>query len=257
MRGLLALCLWLIAAGPQAAIHLSDAQALALGQRVFRNETGGDPDRLVWWNQGEQFASLGIGHFIWYPEGQQGPFQETFPDLLRHLAGSGRRLPPWLATVPPPPCPWPTRQSLRADARSQRVGELRELLSSTFPEQSRFLVTRLEGSLPRMLESLGPVQAERLRQRFYRVAAQPGGLYALLDYVNFKGDGTRPTERYRGEGWGLRQVLEAMPDAGDALAGFRQAARQVLTRRVANSPPERDEQRWLPGWLRRLESYVP
>ena len=29
----------------------------------------------------------------------------------------------------------------------------------------------------------------------------------MIDYVNFKGDGLKPTERYKGEGWGLLQVL--------------------------------------------------
>ena len=74
--------------------------------------------------------------------------------------------------------------------------------------------------------------------------------------MNFKGEGTAPTERYRGVGWGLLQVLEAMADEpGEARAAFADAAGAVLTRRVALAPPERGETRWLEGWLQRLATY--
>ena len=78
------------------------------------------------------------------------------------------------------------------------------------------------------------------------------------DYVNFKGDGLSPTERYKGQGWGLLQVLTDMKarDAADAPRAFADSAKRVLTRRVENSPPERGERRWLAGWLNRCESYV-
>ena len=36
---------------------------------------------------------------------------------------------------------------------------------------------------------------------------------------------------------------------------FADAAARVLARRVRNAPAGRREQRWLPGWLRRVESY--
>jgi hypothetical protein len=81
------------------------------------------------------------------------------------------------------------------------------------------------------------------------------GLYVFVDYVNFKGEGILLTERYRGQGWGLLQVLEAMGD-GPALSEFSRAANRVLTRRVANSPPERGEQRWLQGWRNRIRTYA-
>jgi hypothetical protein len=77
--------------------------------------------------------------------------------------------------------------------------------------------------------------------------------------VNFKGEGVLHTERYRGEGWGLLQVLEQMQGTSNgqnAVAGFSNAAGAVLIRRVKNSPPERHESRWLPGWLNRVKSYA-
>jgi hypothetical protein len=85
----------------------------------------------------------------------------------------------------------------------------------------------------------------------------PLGPFALVDYVNFKGEGTLESERYKGEGWGLLQVLEAMRE-GPALVEFQRAAESLLSRRVKNSPPgrRRGESRWLPGWKNRIRTYA-
>lgn len=75
--------------------------------------------------------------------------------------------------------------------------------------------------------------------RYNAVASAPNGMYALIDYVNFKGEGTNPAEQYRGQGWGLRQVLEEMRPASPgqpAAVEFAEAAKRVLQRRVDNSP---------------------
>jgi len=83
------------------------------------------------------------------------------------------------------------------------------------------------------------------------------GYYALIDYVNFKGEGTKPEERYQGKGWGLLQVLQNMKvQDEDVLGAFAAAADRVLTRRVALSPPERNEIRWLAGWRKRIATYT-
>ena len=113
---------------------------------------------------------------------------------------------------------------------------------------------RLEQALPKMLAAAPAAERENVKANFYRVAAQPLGFYALMDYVNFKGEGISPTERYNGQGWGLLQVLETM-SGGPALPAFAAAADQVLTRRVKNSPPARNEVKWLPGWRNRLKTY--
>ena len=67
------------------------------------------------------------------------------------------------------------------------------------------------------------------------------GLYVLLDYINFKGEGTSETEAYQGQGWGLLQVLQAMPKVSsdqEIIADFVAAAKKVLEQRVKNSPPK-------------------
>jgi hypothetical protein len=80
----------------------------------------------------------------------------------------------------------------------------------------------------------------------------------LVDYVNFKGEGIAPGERYQGEGWGLLQVLQGMSGTTPgqaALDEYSISADRVLTQRVVNAPPERHEERWLPGWRARVRTY--
>ncbi|MEM7602542.1 MAG: hypothetical protein AAF357_14135, partial [Verrucomicrobiota bacterium] len=80
----------------------------------------------------------------------------------------------------------------------------------------------------------------------------------LIDYVNFKGEGVKAEEKYKGQGWGLRDVLLAMgkTSGGQESANeFSEAAKRTLQRRIQNSPPERGESRWNAGWMNRCESY--
>ena len=120
------------------------------------------------------------------------------------------------------------------------------------------MVQRLQEALPKMLEETPAPARAKIQQKFEKVAETAQGMYALVDYVNFKGEGVLASERYRGEGWGLLQVLEGMPDlsSNSATKDFAQSAKVVLTRRVRNSPPERKESRWLPGWLNRINTYT-
>ena len=243
------------AAAPAGEIKISDAEADRIGRKIWRNECAGTRDGLTAWNKGEDFPSLGIGHFIWYPQGKRGPFKESFPALKDYLQAQGVKLPGWLASAKA--CPWPDRAGFMADFRSPRMEELRSLLASTVGPQARFAALRLEGALPQMLAAAPASEREKIRRNFYRVANAPGGLYPLMDYVNFKGEGTSPTERYQGEGWGLLQVLAGMSDSGSPTGAFSKSADRALTRRVELSPPARGEKRWLPGWRNRLATYVP
>jgi len=253
-----AILLWAVvlpAPAPAAAgLHISDAEAVSIGRKIWRNECGGTKDGLTSWNKGEGFPSLGIGHFIWYPAGKHGPFKESFPELRDYLRAQGVKLPSWLANAGA--CPWPDRAAFMADINGARLSGLRDLLADTVGLQARFAALRLEKSLPRMLASAPAGQREKIRANFHRVAGVPGGLYALMDYVNFKGEGTASSERYKGEGWGLMQVLAGMDDNGSPATAFARSADHVLTRRIELSPPERGEKRWLPGWRNRVATYA-
>lgn len=258
---LLAGVLWLAGLTGTAAADTPfptlDANQLTwLGEQIYRNECNSRPACLVTWNEGEDFPSLGIGHFIWYRSGQNERFVETFPGLLVHLQLGGVALPAWLH--PDDDQPWPDRQSFVADRNSERQQQLRTLLEQTRELQTEYIVERFE----RMKAAEAGVFANRpeLAARMQAVAATqiPYGLYALIDYVHFKGEGTNPAESYAGTGWGLVQVLEAMPAAGtQPLEDFVASARAVLSLRVANAPAERNEQRWLAGWHHRVDTYLP
>ena len=239
---------------------LAEAHWQWLGERVYQNECAGREACLTSWNEGEEFPSLGIGHFIWYPEDYDGLFAEAFPGLVRHLQASGVALPDWLTEAVTSGAPWPSREAFYADYDSPKMRQLRRLLATTQREQVEYIVQKFFSSLPDILAYFPASQRDNAAALVTELATStpPYGLYALIDYVHFKGSGLSPTERYHGQGWGLAQVLEAMPEThGDLLQRYIDAAERVLTRRVANAPPERDEQRWLAGWHRRLQTYRP
>ena len=250
----------LIALWPELgkAITISHSDALKVGKRVWQNECNGTVSGLTSWNQGEDFASLGIGHFIWYPKGRRGPFQESFPDLVKFVSSRGAKLPTLLLGVSGgQPCPWNSRADFLKEQNSAEMNQLRQFLAGTIDLQAEFLVARLEAALPKMLAEAAPADRNNVQQQFERLTKTPQGCYALIDYVNFKGEGVLHTERYQGKGWGLLQVLEAMHGNSDSTAPdeFAHAAKAVLTRRVQNAPADRHESRWLTGWLRRVNSY--
>lgn len=231
---------------------LSKTDLASIGKRVWQNEAGGKVDGLTDWNQGEHFASLGIGHFIWYPAGKKGPFEESFPALIAHLRAENAVVPAWL--TPDIPCPWPDRSAFLADFHGPRLTELRALLASTIAQQSQFLANRLDKALPKILATAPANRRAIIEKNYQTLASSASGRFALIDYVNFKGEGIQPTERYHDLGWGLLQVLDAMPQGGNA-GDFGRTAAAILARRVQNAPPERHEERWLPGWTKRVESY--
>jgi hypothetical protein len=110
-----------------------------------------------------------------------------------------------------------------------------------------------------MLKAAPENLRSHIEQQYRRIAASPMGGYVLTDYVNFKGEGVSRSERYRGQGWGLMQVLASMQGAMaglEAIEEFVRTADALLTRRVANSPPHRQEQHWLAGWRKRLTTYT-
>ncbi|MFL6505655.1 MAG: hypothetical protein ACJ8KC_09585 [Candidatus Udaeobacter sp.] len=250
----------LVAVWPQIAqaFTLSNSDALKVGKRVWQNECGGTISGLTSWNQGENFASLGIGHFIWYPKGQRGPFEESFPKLVSFVSSRGAKLPALLLGVGHlQPCPWNSRAEFLQAQNTSEMKQLRRFLVDTIDLQAEFLVARLDASLPKMLAEAAPADRSNVQKQFERLTKTPQGCYALIDYVNFKGEGVLHTERYQGQGWGLLQVLESMHGTSDSGAPdeFARAAKVVLTRRVQNSPVDRHESQWLTGWLRRVNSY--
>jgi hypothetical protein len=246
------------------AISLTHAEALAIGKKIWQNECNGTVEGLTSWNAGENFASLGIGHFIWYPKGQRGPFEESFPKFMIFIRDKRVEIPNWIQHLPAsstgePACPWNSRAEFVRDQDSAKMKQLRRFLIDTVDLQTEFLISRLQTAAPKMLAEAAPADRANVQRQFERLASTPQGCYALVDYVNFKGEGVLQTERYQGQGWGLLQVLENMhgTSAGTAAVDeFARSAKAILIRRVQNAPPARGESRWLSGWLQRVNSYT-
>lgn len=227
--------------------------AQKIGYRIWQNECGGTIAGLTSWNKGEAFGSFGIGHFIWYPKGGRRTYEESFPGLAAFLASRGVPVPGWIRSRD---CPWPNREAFNAAINSRPMGELRTLLANTISLQGEFAAQRSLRSLPKILAAAPPAQRGLIEGRFRALGSSPGGLYCLMDYVNFKGEGTNPAERYQGTGWGLLQVLQNMrgtPDAAQAPGEFATAARVTLDRRIQLAP--KPEGQWRAGWFSRCASY--
>ncbi len=249
----------LISAAPVQARDISQPELEQIAGLIFHNECASKDSCLTSWNQGEEFASLGIGHFIWYPAGVKKTFEESFPALMQFMILKGVALPGWLAMNPLQPNPWSSLDQFLSAYDSQTMKELRQFLIATKPWQAEFMELRLRASLPKLLSRLNEARQTHISAQFERVSTSPMGMYVLMDYVNFKGEGTSPKERYQGNGWGLLQVLENMSGEHpglDAIKAFAASADRMLTRRVALSPPARNESRWLPGWRKRLATYI-
>jgi hypothetical protein len=240
------------------ARSITHQEAITIGKKIWQNECSGKIEGLTSWNQGEEFASLGIGHFIWCPQRTKKacPFSETFPSLLTFMQKHGRRLPIGLKTTSG--CPWSSRKAFLRNFNSKRMIELRTFLKDTIDLQIAFMLERLEKVMPTLAKTARPALCAHVQKQFKRLEATAAGRYVLVDYLNFKGDGASVKERYHNQGWGLLQVLEHMKGTSPATAvqEFVIIAKHLLAKRVAHAPRERNEQRWIPGWNNRLDTYL-
>lgn len=256
---------------------LSQTGAKQIGSQIWKNESGQSLDGLLHWNRFEDFCSVGIGHFLWFPksyEERDAAFVETFPKLLQLLQGSGRPLPEGL--TPDSDCPWETIEEFQfaKSSETQDYLVLRNLLVSTIDQQTQFMVKRLFQALIDILKESNADQREAIKDNILKLLESKAHYYPLVDYVNFKGIGTDPRETYlipknvwtgnpddHGEvrvGWGLRQVLLKMTKSNevDNVEEFVRAAKLVLDFRLVYRDanlPQRD--RWREGWFNRLDTY--
>jgi len=245
--------------GQPNEFQLSPEQLASIGKRIWQNEAGQSYEKLTWWVQGENWASLGIGHFIWYPENMQAQYTEQFPALLVFLQENKVQLPAWLKSQACPTCPWATRDDFFKNFDSEQMKNLREMLASTIDLQMKFILQRASVVLDKMLDTIKSNKKKtHIKEQYHRVAQHPQGLYALIDYINFKGEGISIQERYNKQGWGLLQVLQQMHGSQpqQAVQEFATIAQKLLTLRVHNAPKEKNEQQFLAGWKKRINTYL-
>ncbi len=229
-----------------------------IGDKIFQNESGGRIDQLVHWNEREDFAAMGIGHFTWYPANRRQRFGNTFPGLLDYLKSNGVQLPHWVQRARFEGAPWRTRGELMAVKNTPQIREFAQLLYDTRHLQAQYIMDRAMRAMPRLVKKTPSHLRSQVANNLNAVANTPGGRYVLIDYVNFKGEGLNRNGGYKGHNWGLLQVLEEMRTSRpgqQALNEFADAAMRVLERRVRNSNPARNERKWLAGWRNRTNTY--
>lgn len=244
-------------------LNITQKQADYIAKKVWQNEGLGKDKYLIWWNRGEDFASLGIGHFIWFPKEHTERFREVFPMVVAYMEKRSVKMPHWLNRDTD--FPWQTKKEFFAakKAKTKRYMELFTFLKRTMSYQAEFMAKRMMEALPKMLENINDAKkAAMIERRFnYILYKKDGsvderGLYILIDYTNFKGEGTLKSERYQGQGWGLMQVLEHLDEKNpNKYKAFSDSAKAMLSRRIRNSPPARGEERWRRGWNSRLDTY--
>jgi hypothetical protein len=230
-----------------------------VAEKIYQNETGNKPENLIRWHETGNFVSLGIGHFSWYPNNRRGYTQnDTFPELLSYMQLRGVTLPTWLAKRPTRGGPWKNKSAFDMARNDKQMQELQQLLQTTKNLQANFMLEHLKQARPELLGQFNATEQATIDKNYQTLLQTPNGLYPLLDYVSFKGEGLNPNDRYNGQGWGLAQVLLTMqPTAAGprALEAFRVAAEDVLLQRIANAPTERREARYLSSWRERLNTY--
>ena len=224
-----------------------------VAELIFNNEASGKKEGLIVWNNGEEFISLGIGHFIWYPKDYNGVFQESFPDLQEHLVKRGYVLPKLLNFID---APWNNKEEYLAARSTDDYKDAIEFLYNTKEVQMELIGMRAEKALQEILKYTD--KPDEIEKAFYDVYTSPFGIYPLIDYVNFKGEGIKASEQYNNQSWGLLQVLEIVAANKENISPidkFVLGAKFVLKRRVDNSDPARNEAKWLPGWNKRIDTY--
>ena len=246
------------APGQPASNGLSAAAKQKIGRKIWQNESGGTFNGLTTWNKGEEFPSMGIGHFIWYPQGFKGRWTESFPLFVRYARQRGSKgIPAWVLTNRH--CPWANKAAFQRDFNGPKLKSLRTYLANNVALQTDYIIATSRSALSKIMKAAPAAHRTRIQANYHKVSTTSNGTYALIDYVNFKGDGTNPTEQYKGQGWGLMWVLMDMrnvPSGQASAAEFAAAAKRCLDRRIRNSPPARGEVRWKAGWHNRCDTYA-
>jgi len=253
---------------------LNKDQLLSLGYRMWHNYAGGTLEGLTKWDGSDadhQFMYLGIANNIWLPAGSSSMFQADWPTVAQELQDLGCKIKPWMLGD----CPWSSQEQFDADFNSKKMVWLRTHLSKKklVRAQAFSIAERLQRSMDpsapdSLLNGLTADQSALVQKNFDLVAhcADPLGVYALIDYVNFKGEGRLDgSEKFNGEGWGLLQVLLNMQTpadgAGDVaiMTAFVQSAKFTLCQRVINhkiQDPNNNDVQYLDMWVAHLNDYL-
>lgn len=238
-------------------VSITKAQAKVIGEKIWKNECASSVAGLTSWNKSEEFPSLGIGHFIWFPKSfKNSNFKQTFPSLIWFMKSNGVKVPKWIKSY----APWENREQFLREFNSIRLKQLRKFLVDNIDIQVEFMVKRLIKALPIITKNLNKKEKSKIIYKFRKIANSSNGLYILIDYINFKGYGENIenfNKDYNGIQWGLLQVLQKLKlnnQSQNIAKEFYKAAKKVLIKRILYA--SKDERHWWPGWKNRLKTYI-
>ena len=121
--------------------------------------------------------------------------RRAFLFWLKFMRKKNVRLPAWLDLMLIPANPWTSRAEFRKNANSPQMKELRQFLLDTVAEQTQFMVARAQGAMEKILKTTPDgTEREHIVVQFTRVIRASENFYPLIDYINFKGEGTNPNE---------------------------------------------------------------
>jgi len=178
--------------------------------------------------------------------------------MIDYYVANKVEIPKWLLQARKIGAPWKNKEVFERARLDKEFQQLKTILMNTKALQTQFFFDRVNASIPEIITHVAPAYKKHIVSNYNALVNSRGGLYPLIDYINFKGKGIKATERYNNQGWGLLQVLKNMRPVKrgpGALAEFSRVAYLMLKRRVQNSPIEKNEKRWLPGWKKRTDSY--
>jgi hypothetical protein len=223
-----------------------------ISYKIWENESGATNEGLMAWNPGEEMASMGIGHCIWYPSGVTKTHGESFKQSLEFAQERGEKIPEFLIdekTGRIKDCPWQKeefKELVSGKKQNSDFDKLRTFMENTKVLQYEFIKNRLDKLYIANKESA-------IGKTMGRMLQSEAGVYALTDYVNFKGEGTlsKPS-------WGLVNVLNHM-NVNDSMsseqlvAEFASSAIAVLHERRPEAWSQKDGPG--PGWVNRINTY--
>lgn len=253
---------------------LNKDQLLSLGYRMWHNYAGGTLEGLTKWGGSDadhQFMYLGIANNVWLPEGASAIFQADWPTVAQRLQDLGCKIKPWMLGD----CPWQTQEEFDADFNSKKMVWLRTHLSKKKLVRAQAFCTaeRLQRSMDpsspdSLFKGLTADQSALVQKNFDLVVhcSNPSGIYALIDYVNFKGEGRiGEAEEFNGQSWGLLQVLLNMKTPSDGasdtevMMAFVQSAKFTLCQRIIKhriQDPNNNDVQYLDLWVTHLNDYL-
>lgn len=218
---------------------LEPGQRTKLINYIAQNEFAGNWRNSVDWNTKESFPSLGMGHYIWYPIGKRGPFEESFPQFIKFAKQKNPNLQfPDLLNVDAngniPPAPWATKSAF---VSAKEGGQLDPLIQ--FLQREDIKQLQLDFQMEKLKEFSSSISDPKEKQLLSELKSTPNGLALLIHYRIFKGDGMTTSERYthqgKTHGWGLKQVIEEASKSaqnGSALEKVKDSALKLLTNRA-------------------------